>query len=129
MSANLRTPLSRIQGLGSAKTGTTHFLHQRMTAMVLVPLASWFTIAALAQVGASQGSVAGFFGNPVNAVLMFLFLSTALYHMTIGIQVIIEDYVHGEGMKLLLVILNRLAAFAVGASAGLALVRLAVAGH
>ena len=129
MSTNLRTPLSSIQGLGSAKTGTTHFLHQRMTAVVLIPLAFWFTIAALAQVGASQGSVASFLGNPVNAVLMFLFLSTALYHMTIGVQVVIEDYVHGEGMKLLLVILNRLAAFAIGASVGLALVRLTVAGH
>jgi succinate dehydrogenase / fumarate reductase membrane anchor subunit len=128
MSAELRTPLSRIQGLGSAKSGTTHFLHQRMTAVVLIPLAIWFVIAGLAQVGNSQASVAAFFAHPVNAILMFLFLSAALYHMTIGIQVIIEDYVHCEAVKLLLVIVNRLAAFAIGASAALALAGLAL-GH
>ena len=128
MSHDLRTPLSHIQGLGSAKTGTGDFLHQRMTAVVLVPLAFWFTIAALAQVGAGHASVAAFFASPVNAVLMFIFLNAALYHMSIGNQVIIEDYVHGEALKLLLVILNRVFAFAVGASATLALVRLVLTG-
>jgi succinate dehydrogenase membrane anchor subunit len=129
MSANLRTPLGRIQGLGSAKSGTTHFLHQRMTAAALLPLSFWFAIAALAQVGADHASVAVFFGNPVNAVLMFLFLGCALYHMSLGLQIVIEDYVHQEGAKLALLILVRLSAFAIGATAGLALARLALAGH
>jgi succinate dehydrogenase membrane anchor subunit len=129
MSTKLRTPLSEVQGLGSAKSGTGDFLHQRMTAVALVPLSFWFAIAALAQVGASHASVMAFLGYPVNAVLMFLFVSTALYHMTIGLQVIIEDYVHGEALKLLCVILNRLGAFAIWAFVTLALLRLALAGH
>ena len=128
MSQKLRTPLSQIQGLGSAKSGTGDFLHQRMTAVALLPLAFWFAIAALAQVGASHASVMAFLANPINAVLMFLFLSTALYHMTIGLQIIIEDYVHAEGLKLLCVILVRLGAFAIWAFVTLALLRLAL-GH
>jgi succinate dehydrogenase / fumarate reductase membrane anchor subunit len=129
MTANLRTPLSRIEGLGAGKTGTGHFLHQRMTAVVLAPLSIWFVIVALGHVGASQADAAAFLGAPVNAVVMFLFLSTTLYHMSIGLQVLIEDYVHQEAMKLVLLILERFAAFAIAASAGLALLRLALSGH
>jgi succinate dehydrogenase / fumarate reductase, membrane anchor subunit len=129
MSADLRTPLGRIRGLGSSKSGTKDFIHQRMTAAALVPLSFWFLIAALAQIGASQAQAAAFLGNPVNAVLMFLFLSSALYHMSIGLQTVIEDYVHTEGLKLLLLLFMRISALAIGATAGLSLVRLALAGH
>ena len=100
-----------------------------MTAVVLAPLSIWFVVVALGHVGASQADAAAFLGAPVNAVLMFLFLAAALYHMTIGLQVIIEDYVHQEAMKLVLLILERFAAFAIAASAGLALLRLALSGH
>jgi succinate dehydrogenase / fumarate reductase membrane anchor subunit len=128
MNSRLRTALGRIEGLGSAKTGTTHFLHQRMTAVALVPLSIWFVVSALGYVGASQAAVAAFLGRPVNAVLMFLFIAAALYHMSIGLQIIIEDYVHQEGAKLAFVILTRFAAFAIGATASLALVKLALSG-
>ena len=128
MNARMRTPLGRIEGLGSAKSGTSDFLHQRITAAALVPLSIWFVLSALGQIGASQAAVAAFLGRPVNAVLMFLFLATMLYHMSIGLQVIIEDYVHQEGMKLTLVILNRFVAFAMMASASLGLVKLALSG-
>ena len=128
MNARMRTPLGRIEGLGSAKSGTSDFLHQRITAAALVPMSIWFVLSALGHVGASQAAVAAFFGRPVNAVLMFLFLATMLYHMSIGLQVIIEDYVHREGMKLTLVILNRFVAFAMAATASLALVKLALSG-
>ena len=70
----LRTPLSKIEGLGSAKSGTLHFWHQRMTAVALVPLSIWFVASALAYVGADQGAVAAYFAEPVNAVPMFLFM-------------------------------------------------------
>ena len=128
MNARLRTSLGRVEGLGSSKSGTSDFLHQRMTAAALVPLSIWFVLSALAQVGASRAAVAAFLGRPLNAVLMLLFLSSALYHMSIGLQVIIEDYIHQEGMKLTLVILNRFAAFALAAAAGLALVKLVLSG-
>jgi len=129
MSADLRTPLGRIRGLGSSKTGTKDFIHQRMTAAALVPLSFWFVIAALAQVGRSQAEVAAFLSSPVNALLMFLFLASALYHMTIGLQTVIEDYVHAEGTKLFLLLIMRIGALAIGATAALSLGRLALAGH
>lgn len=128
MSADMRTPLRQIEGLGSAKRGTTHFLHQRMTGAVLILLALWFVASGLRLVGAKQADVFVFFASPVNAVLMFLFLASALYHMSLGLQVVIEDYVHQEGVKFALVLLNRLAALAIGLSAGLALLKLALSG-
>jgi succinate dehydrogenase / fumarate reductase membrane anchor subunit len=128
MNARMRTPLGRIEGLGSAKTGTTHFLHQRMTAVALVPLSIWFVLAALGLIGADRETAAAFLGRPVNAVLMFLFVAASLHHMAIGLQVIVEDYVHQEGAKLALIILNRFAAFAMAATASLALVKLALSG-
>ena len=128
MNSPMRSPLGQIEGLGSAKAGTTHFMHQRMTAAALVPLSIWFVLTALGLVGADRETAAAFLGQPVNAVLMFLFVAAALYHMTIGLQVIIEDYVHQEGAKIALIILNRFAAFALGATASLALVKLALSG-
>jgi succinate dehydrogenase / fumarate reductase membrane anchor subunit len=121
----LRTPLGRIEGLGSAKSGTTHFWQQRVTAVALVPLSVWFVSSALAYVGAEQGAVAAFFAEPAEAILMFLFIVAAVHHMSLGLQVIIEDYIHREGTKITLLVLNRFACWSIGAAAGFALLRLA----
>jgi succinate dehydrogenase / fumarate reductase membrane anchor subunit len=129
MNARLRTPLGQIEGLGSAKAGTLHFWHQRLTAVALAPLSIWFAASAIAYVGAEAGAVAAFFAEPINAALMFLFLATALYHMSLGVQTIIEDYFHQEGTKIALLILNRFAAFAIGAASGFALLKLALSGQ
>ena len=128
MNSDLRTPLARVEGLGSAKSGTTHFWQHRVTAVALVPLSVWFVSSALAYVGAEQGAVAAFFAEPVEAILMFLFIVAAIHHMSLGLQVIIEDYIHQEGMKLTLLILNRFACWGIGAAAGFALLKLAVGG-
>jgi succinate dehydrogenase / fumarate reductase, membrane anchor subunit len=122
----LRTPLGRVEGLGSARSGTHHFWHQRLTAVALVPLSVWFVASALAYVGAEQGAVAAFFAEPAEAILMFLFIVAAVYHMSLGLQVIIEDYIHQEGVKIMLLILNRFACWGIGAAAGFALLKLAV---
>ena len=126
MNSDLRTPLARVEGLGSAKSGTTHFWQQRVTAVALVPLSVWFVSSALAYVGAEQGAVAAFFAEPVEAILMFLFIVAAVHHMSLGLQVIIEDYIHQEGMKLTLIVLTRFGSWAIGATAGFALLKLAV---
>ena len=128
MNSDLRTPLARVEGLGSAKSGTSHFWQQRVTAAALVPLSVWFVSSALAYVGAEQGAVAAFFAEPVEAILMFLFIVAAVHHMSLGLQVIIEDYIHQEGMKLTLLVLNRFACWGTGAAAGFALLKLAVGG-
>ena len=88
---DLRTPRARVEGLGSARAGTTHFLHQRITAVALAFLSIWFVWKAMHLVGAGVADVLVFLSAPVNAVLMFLFLGAALYHMSLGIQIIIED--------------------------------------
>ena len=126
---HIRTPLAKIEGLGAAKGGTLHFWHQRMTAIALVPLSIWFVASALAYVGAGQGAVAAYFAEPINAVPMFLFIIAAVYHMALGLQVVIEDYVQQEGLKITLLMLNRFASWAIGATASLALIRMAFAGH
>lgn len=123
---SFRTPLGRVEGLGAARTGTHHFWHQRMTAVALVPLSIWFVASALAYVGAEQGAVAAYFAQPINAVPMFLFIVASVYHMSLGVQIIIEDYFHQEGLKIALLILNRFAAWAIGAASCLALVKMAL---
>jgi succinate dehydrogenase / fumarate reductase membrane anchor subunit len=121
----LRSPLGRIEGLGSAKSGTIHFWHQRVSAVALIPLSIWFVASTLAYVGAEQGAVAAFFAGPVEAILMFLFIAAAVHHMSLGLQIIIEDYVHQAGTKLTLLVLNRFACWGIGAAAGFALARMA----
>jgi len=122
----LNTPLSKIEGLGSSKSGTHHFWHQRMTAVALIPLSIWFAASALAYVGADQGAVAAYFAEPINAVPMFLFIVASTYHMSLGLQVIIEDYIHNEGQKIALLLLNRFAAWAIGSASAFALIRMAL---
>ena len=129
MTVRLRTPLARIEGLGAAHSGTQHFWRQRITAVALVPLAVWFVASALAYVGADQGAVAAFFALPVNAVLMFLFIVAAITHMSLGLQVIIEDYFHQEGLKISMLVLTKGASWVVGAAAAFALLRMALAGR
>ena len=129
MTARMRTPLARVDGLGAAKAGTMHFWHQRVTAVALVPLSIWFVASALAYVGAEQGAVAAYFAEPINAVPMFLFIVASVYHMSLGLQVIIEDYIHQEGAKIALLMLNRFACWAIGAASGFALIRMTLAGH
>jgi succinate dehydrogenase / fumarate reductase membrane anchor subunit len=122
---SLQTPLHRVEGLGSAKAGTAEFWRQRVTAVALVPLSIWFVWSALALVGGNQETAVAFFASPLNAVLMLLFLATALYHMTIGVQVVIEDYVHQSFLKISCIILNRFFAVAVGVATAFALLKIA----
>jgi succinate dehydrogenase / fumarate reductase membrane anchor subunit len=128
-SRHIRTPLAKIEGLGSARAGTVQFWHERITSVALIPLSIWFAASALAYVGAEQGAVAAYFAEPINAVTMFLFIVAAVYHMSLGLQVVIEDYFHQEGLKITLLLLNRFASWAVGAGASFALIRMAFVGR
>lgn len=123
---SVKTPLGRVRGLGSAKSGVEHFWHQRMTAIALVPLTIWFVWSVARYAGAPYGEVIGFLSNPFNAAAMLLFVLAGLYHMVLGVQVVIEDYVPQEGMKLALLLLTRFAAFAVGMVCAIAVLRIAV---
>ncbi|MBI3678654.1 MAG: succinate dehydrogenase, hydrophobic membrane anchor protein [Proteobacteria bacterium] len=117
----LETPLHRVQGLGAAHSGTTHFWRQRVTAAALVPLTIWFGYAVLHLIGAQQVMVLSFFQHPLNMALMGLFMLAATVHMVLGLQVVIEDYVHTEGTKILLLLLARGMGWLIGATALIAL--------
>jgi len=125
----IRTPLGKIGGLGSARAGTHHFWALRVSSVALIPLSIWFVASALAYVGAEQGAVAAYFAEPINAVLMFLFIVACAYHTSLGLQTIIEDYFHQESLKITLLILNRFACWIVATVAGYALIRMAFGVH
>jgi succinate dehydrogenase / fumarate reductase membrane anchor subunit len=122
--AGLRTPLARVRGLGSAKAGTEHFFRQRLTAVANIPLVIAFIVILISVIGRNQAFAVQILGSPLVAIVMLLFIVSVTYHMRIGMQVIIEDYVHGEFAKLLLIMANTFFCFAVGLAAAYAILRL-----
>ena len=122
----MRSPLGRAIGLGSAKDGVEHRWLQRITAVALVPLSLWFVIAIIRLVGADADSVRDWVGNPLPAILLVLLLIATFYHASLGLQVVIEDYIHAEFAKLGLVIIVRLACFAFVVAGIFAVVSMAV---
>jgi succinate dehydrogenase membrane anchor subunit len=121
---SIRTPLARVRGLGSARSGTGHFWHQRLTALANVPLTIGFIIILLSLLRSSHANVVQTLGSPLVAIVMLLFIGSVTYHMKIGMQVIIEDYVHDERWKFAALIANIFFAIMVAASAAYALLKL-----
>ncbi len=122
----MTTPLSRVRHLGSAHDGTEHFCRQRLTGAANVPLAIAFIIVITMAIGRPYDEVVALIGSPFVAALFVLLFVSAAIHMRIGMQVIIEDYVHGEGLKIALLGASTLFSIAVAAVAILAVLKLAV---
>ncbi len=123
----MRTPLKNVRHLGSAKEGTDHFWRQRMTAVANLILAPLFVALLVFMVGRDYGDVRRVLGHPLVAVLMILFIGAGLAHMRLGMQTIIEDYVHGEGRKIVLLMLNTFFVIAIGVIAVFSLLKLSLA--
>jgi succinate dehydrogenase / fumarate reductase membrane anchor subunit len=128
MNSDLRTPLSRARGLGSAKEGVHHFWAQRITAVALIPLVAWFAISLIMMSGADYAVVRAWIGSPAVMVLLTLTIVIGLHHAQLGIQVVIEDYVHNDGMKLALIVLMRFIAVFFGLAAIVAILRIGFGG-
>ncbi len=103
---SLRSPLGRVLGLGSAKGGTGHWWAQRMTAVALVFLGLWFLISILLLDNLRFDAVSTWVGKPLNNILMVLTFASLAYHSKLGVQVVIEDYVHGPAIKIFSLVMN-----------------------
>jgi succinate dehydrogenase / fumarate reductase membrane anchor subunit len=112
MATRMRSPLGRAIGLGSAKEGVEHWWMQRITAVALVPLTLWFVIAIIGLVGADLETMQNWVSRPLPAILLVLLLIAIFYHVSLGLQVVVEDYVHAELAKLGLITVIRLLCFA-----------------
>lgn len=123
--AAMRNPLGRARGLGSAKEGVQHWWMQRLTAVALVPLALWFVYVMVAFTGADHAAVVTWFVRPRNSILMILLIAATFHHAQLGLQVVIEDYVHNETVKLASVVAVKFLAVALAAGAIFGVVRIA----
>jgi succinate dehydrogenase / fumarate reductase membrane anchor subunit len=102
----MRTPLGRVRGLGPAHSGTGHFWHQRVTAVAGIPLTIALVVIVVALLGRSHAAVVQILGSPLIAIIMLLFIITSAYHMWLGMQEIILDYVHEDKLKLMSLMAN-----------------------
>ena len=98
--AVMRTPLGRVRGLGSAKSGTHHWWMQRVTSIALLPLTLWFVVSMLSLAGASYVQTRAFLAWPVNAVLMLALIGLTFHHIAAGLQVVVEDYVRKDMQRI-----------------------------
>ena len=123
-SPHIRTPLGRVRGFGTAKSGTAHFWHQRVTAIANIPLTITVVIILITLLGRNQVAAAQTLGSPVIAIIMLLFIGSITIHMRIGMAVIIEDYVHDESAKLALLMANTFFTIVVGLAAAYGILKL-----
>lgn len=120
----LRTDIKTARGLGSAKHGTEHWWSQRLTALALIPLSVWFVAGVVAHLGASQAAFAAWLRSPMAATAMILTVAAAFHHGQAGMQVVYEDYIHHEGLKLAAVVATKFLAYALAAASIVAVLKL-----
>ncbi len=124
----LRTPLGRARGLGAAGTGAAVWWTERVTSVALVPLTLWFVYVALHLAGRPRQAVAHFVGHPLNAALLLALVLITFHHMAMGLQVVIEDYVHVERVKLPALLAVKGAAGLMALACAVSVLKLALAG-
>jgi succinate dehydrogenase / fumarate reductase membrane anchor subunit len=120
----MTTPLARVRGLGAARSGTDQFWRQRLTAVANVPLTIAFVLIVVGLLGRNHAFVVQTLGAPLVAIIMLLFIFSVTTHMRIGMQVIIEDYVHDERHKLALIMANTFFSIAVALASAFAILML-----
>jgi len=126
--ADLRSHLNRVRGLGSAKEGTHHWWAQRLTALALIPLTIWFVVSVICLTGASHAEASAWIGSLWPAALLILTIAMTFHHGQLGLQVVIEDYVHNEALKLVAILFVKGAALVLSVVAIAAIARIAIGG-
>jgi succinate dehydrogenase / fumarate reductase membrane anchor subunit len=124
----LRSNLGRVRGLGSAKDGTSHWWAQRLTAIALIPLTLWFVASVISLTGADVLAVKAWIASPLVAVLLIVLIAATFHHAQLGVQVVIEDYVHAEWLKITSIVLVKFAAVLLAAIAAFAVLKIAFTG-
>ena len=124
--AQLRTPLGRVRGMGSAKSGVHHWWGQRVTSVALLPLTIWFIASLATSAGLTHAEAVAWIGHPFNAVLLLALIGLTFHHIAAGLQVVIEDYVNGELRKMGVILAVKCACALLALAAALAVLRIAV---
>lgn len=122
----LRSPLGRVRGLGSAKGGTRHWWVQRVTSVALLPLTLWFVFSAAVLAGASHAETVAWIARPWNAVLLLLTIGLSFHHTALGVQVIFEDYINQEWLKMAYILGLKAVCWVLALASMLAVLRIAV---
>lgn len=122
----IKTPLARARGLGSAKEGTDHWFMQRVTAISNIPLMLWLVYSIVDLKGVSHAEFTAWLAHPVNAILMTLVVISTFYHAKLGSQVVVEDYIHHEGFKMLKLIGMKLFFFAAAVACIFSILKIAL---
>jgi succinate dehydrogenase / fumarate reductase membrane anchor subunit len=125
---SLRSELGRVRGLGSAKEGVHHWWAQRVSAIALIPLSLWFVASIVCLTDVDRATALQWLGSPVTLGLMSLFLIALVYHAVLGLQVVIEDYIHAKAAKLILLLLIQFAGIGLVAAGIIALLLIALYG-
>lgn len=121
---SLNTPLAKVRGLGSAREGVAHWWAQRLTAVLLLPLSIWFLSCVLPVLGQEYSDARVFVAQPLNAFFLLVFVLTLIYHSMLGVQVVIEDYIHTRWLEVSLQVAIKLTAFLAALATAFALVRI-----
>lgn len=122
---SLRSPLARARGLGAAHNGTHHWWAQRLTAIALLPLLLWFAVSVTSLAAADHATAVTWLRAPVNAILMLALIAALFHHMQLGLQVVIEDYVHGAAGKFVALIAVKYGSVLLAIAAAFAVLKVA----
>ena len=122
----MATPLKRVRGLGAAHRGTDTFWRQRVTALANIPLTIFLILAIVSHIGSSYDDVRAYLAHPIVALVMLALLVSAAIHLRIGLKEIIEDYVHGEGLKVAAIVLATFFAYGIALAALFAIVKISL---